>query len=72
MQETNLGGLYIMDKVSKTYIDFMSKDAVKIMQIRQKNPEISVQDAIEINRKEIKHRLIDIQEKMFNRYMKTY
>ena len=61
-----------MDKVSKTYIDFMSKDAVMIMQIRQKNPEISVQDAIEINRKEIKHRLIDIQEKMFNRYMKTY
>ena len=61
-----------MDKVSKTYIDFMSKDAVKIMQIRQKNPKISVQDAIEINRKEIKHRLIDIQEKMFNRYMKTY
>ncbi len=50
----------------------MSKDAVKIMQIRQKNPKISVQDAIEINRKEIKHRLIDIQEKMFNRYMKTY
>ena len=50
----------------------MSKDAVKIMQIRQKNPEISVQDAIEINRKEIKHRLIDIQEKMFNRYMRTY
>ncbi len=61
-----------MDKVSKTYVDFMSKDAVKIMQIRQKNPKISVQDAIEINRKEIKHRLIDIQEKMFNRYMKTY
>ncbi len=57
-----------MDKVSKTYVDFMSKDAVKIMQIRQKNPKISVQDAIEINRKEIKHRLIDIQEKMFNRY----
>lgn len=61
-----------MDKVSKTYVDFMSKDAIKIMQIRQKNPKISVQDAIEINRKEIKHRLIDIQEKMFNRYMKTY
>ena len=61
-----------MDKVPKTYVDFMSKDAVKIMQIRQKNPKISVQDAIEINRKEIKHRLIDIQEKMFNRYMKTY
>ena len=61
-----------MDKVSKTYVDFMSKEAVKIMQIRQKNPKISVQDAIEINRKEIKHRLIDIQEKMFNRYMKTY
>ena len=61
-----------MDKVSKTYLDFMSKDAVKIMKIRQKNPKISWQNAIEINRKEIKHRLIDIQEKMFNRYMKTY
>jgi hypothetical protein len=61
-----------MNEVSKTYVDFMSKDAVKIMQIRQKNPKISVQDAIEINRKEIKHRLIDIQEKMFNRYIRTY
>tara|TARA_R110000824_G_scaffold24363_1_gene85962 strand:+ start:346 stop:531 length:186 start_codon:yes stop_codon:yes gene_type:complete len=61
-----------MNEVEKNYVDFMSKDAVKIMQIRQKNPNISIQDAVEINKKEIEYRLRDIQEKMFHRYIKTY
>jgi hypothetical protein len=46
-----------MDKATKTYIDFMSKDVVKIMRERQNNPTLSIQDAIEINKEKLINQL---------------
>tara|TARA_R100001143_G_scaffold60834_1_gene60663 strand:+ start:522 stop:674 length:153 start_codon:yes stop_codon:yes gene_type:complete len=37
-----------MDKWEKTYIDFMSKDPVKIMREKQKNPNLSIKESIQI------------------------
>ena len=41
-------GVQVMDKWEKTYIDFMSKDPVKIMREKQKNPNLSIKESIQI------------------------